>query len=280
VDNDKTVTHSFFATTTKSLASPLKAKTQKTKAPPWKNMSPNQTKRVGIYARVSTHEQNIEMQLTDLRRYSLSRGWNIHKEYLDEGISGSKASRPLLNALMADARRRSIDIVLVWRFDRFARSSKQLALALDEFQHLGIDFVSFQEQIDTSTPMGKMVFTLMGAVAELERNIIIERIHGGLRRAKEKGKTFGRPRVEIPPERLSDMQQKGYSIRKMAMALGVPRSTIYDKLANLKPPSGYPSPLLASPWSPAGPPVANHLFFGQVKNGLATLKSLSLSGKL
>jgi len=206
-------------------------------------MSPNQPKQVGIYARVSTQDQNIEMQLSDLRRYCTLRGWNIFREYLDQGISGSKASRPNLDALMADAKRRSIDIVLVWRFDRFARSSKQLALALDEFQHLGVDFVSFQEQIDTSTPMGKMVFTVMGAVAELERNIIIERIHGGLRRAKEKGKTFGRPRVEISPERLSDMQKRGYSIRKMAMALGVPRSTVQDKLKTL---SEYPCAILPS----------------------------------
>ena len=206
-----------------------------------KTMSPTQPKQVGIYARVSTQDQNIDMQLSDLRRYCTSRGWNIFKEYLDEGVSGFKASRGNLDALMADSRSRRIDIVLVWRFDRFARSSKQLAMALDEFQHLGVDFVSFQEQIDTSTPMGKMVFTVMGAVAELERNIIIERIHGGLRRAKEKGKTFGRPRVEIPTEKITDMQTKGYSIRKMAMALGVPRSTIQDKLYQRKPLSEYPS---------------------------------------
>lgn len=200
-------------------------------------MSQTQHHQVGIYARVSTQDQDIQMQLSDLRRYCTSRGWNIFKEYLDEGVSGLKASRASLDILMADARARRIDIVLVWRFDRFARSSKQLALALDEFQHLGIDFVSFQEQIDTSTPMGKMVFTVMGAVAELERNIIIERIHGGLRRAKEKGKTFGRPRVEISPDSLKDMQTRGYSIRKMAMALGVPRSTIQDKLYQLKAPA-------------------------------------------
>ncbi len=196
--------------------------------------SSTQSKQVGIYCRVSTQDQNIDMQLSDLRRYCLSRGWNIFREYLDEGVSGSKVSRAALDTLMVDAKKRRIDIVLVWRFDRFARSSKQLAMALDEFQHLGIDFVSFQEQIDTSTPMGKMVFTVMGAVAELERNITIERIHGGLRRAKEKGKTFGRPRVEISPASLTDMQTRGYSIRKMAMALGVPRSTIQDKLYQLK----------------------------------------------
>jgi DNA invertase Pin-like site-specific DNA recombinase len=207
-------------------------------------MSPTENKRVGIYARVSTQDQNIDMQLSDLRRYCLSRGWNIFKEYLDEGVSGSKASRGNLDALMADARSRRIDIVLVWRFDRFARSSKQLALALDEFQHLGIDFVSFQEQIDTSTPMGKMVFTVMGAVAELERNIIAERIRGGLRRAREKGKVFGRPRVEIPAGKIQDMQSRGYSVRKMAMALGVPRSTIYHKIDDLKALSQSPSPIL------------------------------------
>ena len=207
-------------------------------------MSPTQTKQVGIYCRVSTQEQNIEMQLSDLRRYCLARDLNIHKEYLDRGVSGSKDSRANLDALMADARQRRIDIVLVWRFDRFARSSKQLAIALDEFQHLGIDFVSFQEQIDTSTSMGKMVFTVMGAVAELERNIITERIRGGLRRAREKGKIFGRPRVEISPEKITDMQNRGYSIRKMAMALGVPRSTMHHKIETLKSLSQSPPPLL------------------------------------
>ena len=198
-------------------------------------MSQENSERVAIYCRVSTAEQNIEMQLADLRRYCTSRGWTIFKEYLDIGISGFKENRPGLSALMADAKQRLIDIVLVWRFDRFARSSSHLALALDEFGHLGIDFVSYNEQLDTSGPMGKAMFTIIGAMAELERGITVERIRGGLRRAKEKGKTLGRPQVTISQERLTDMQQRGYTIRKMAMALGVPRSTVHLKLSK-KPP--------------------------------------------
>ncbi len=208
-------------------------------------MTPTQTKNVAIYCRVSTTDQNIDLQLTDLRRYALSRGWIIHREYLDKGISGSKASRPSLDALMADSRRKLFDIVLVWRFDRFARSSRHLALALDEFGHLRIDFVSYNEQLDTSGAMGKAMFTIIGAMAELERGIISERVRAGLRRAREKGKVFGRPRVTISPEKLKDMQNRGYSVRKMAIALKIPRSTVQDKLAELKSPSELPSTVFA-----------------------------------
>lgn len=210
-------------------------------------MNPSQSKRAAIYCRVSTIDQNIDIQLTDLRRYSFSRGWIIHNEYLDEGVSGSKESRRALDALMADSRKRLFDIVLVWRFDRFARSSKHLALALDEFGHLGIDFVSYNEQLDTSGAMGKAMFTIIGAMAELERGIIAERVRAGLRRAREKGKIFGRPRVEISPEKLKDMQKRGYSIRKMAMALKVPRSTVHDKLTELQPDTGKPLSELPAP---------------------------------
>lgn len=211
-------------------------------------MIPAQSKKVAIYCRVSTTDQNIETQLTDLRRYSYSRGWIIHKEYLDIGVSGSKENRPSLDALMTDSRQKLFDIILVWRFDRFARSSRHLALALDEFGHLGIDFVSYNEHLDTSGAMGKAMFTIIGAMAELERGIISERVRAGLRRAREKGKVFGRPRVEIPQEKLRDMQTRGYSVRKMSMALGIARSTVQDKLAELKPgvkqPSESPPPVL------------------------------------
>ena len=196
-------------------------------------MTPPQPKKVAIYCRVSTTDQNIDLQLTDLRRYSHSRGWIIQKEYLDEGVSGSKESRPSLDALMTDSRKRLFDIVLVWRFDRFARSSRHLAIALDEFGHLGVDFVSYNEHLDTSGAMGKAMFTIIGAMAELERGIISERVRAGLRRAREKGKVFGRPRVEISPEKLKDMQNRGYSVRKMAMALKMPRSTVHDKLVEI-----------------------------------------------
>ncbi len=132
--------------------------------------------RVALYARVSTTEQSTDSQLLDLRRYVRERGWDIFKEYVDEGISGTKDSRPALNELMNDAKKRRFDVVLVWRFDRFARSTRHLINALEEFKNLGIDFVSFQENIDTSSPLGSAIFTIISAVAQLERDIIAERV--------------------------------------------------------------------------------------------------------
>ncbi len=152
------------------------------------------TPRVALYARVSTTDQSTDSQLLDLRRYVSERGWDSFREYVDEGISGTKDSRPALNALMNDARKRKFDVVLVWRFDRFARSTKHLILALEEFRNLGIDFVSYQENIDTSSPLGSAIFTIISAVAQLERDIIAERVKAGLRRAVGAGKQLGRPR--------------------------------------------------------------------------------------
>lgn len=153
----------------------------------------NSTARVAIYARVSTTDQSTETQLLDLRRYVADRAWDIFEEYCDNGISGTKDSRPALNQLMDDARKRRFDVVLVWRFDRFARSTKHLILAMEEFKNLGIDFVSYQENIDTSSPLGGAIFTIISAVAQLERDIIAERVRAGLRRARERGKRLGRP---------------------------------------------------------------------------------------
>jgi len=154
------------------------------------------TPRLAIYARVSTtnHGQDVNVQLRELRQFAEARGWQIAGEYVDAGVSGTKDSRPELNRLMADAHKRRFEVVCVWRFDRFARSVSHLLRALETFKALGIDFVSFSEQMDTSTPAGKMVFTVLGAVAELERSLIVERVRAGLRNARAKGKTLGRPR--------------------------------------------------------------------------------------
>src|SRR5713101_56414 len=154
------------------------------------------TTRAAIYARVSTigNGQSPEMQLRELREYCERRGWQIAGEYVDSGISGAKDSRPELNRLLADAHRRRFDSVVVWKFDRFARSVSHLLRALETFKALGIEFVSLSEQVDTSTPMGKMVFTVLGAVAELERSLIVERVKAGLRNARAKGRRLGRPR--------------------------------------------------------------------------------------
>ena len=150
--------------------------------------------RVALYARVSTSDQTTESQLLDLRRYVRDRGWQTFNEYCDNGISGTKDSRPALNQLIDDAKKCRFDVVLVWRFDRFARSTKHLILALEAFRNLGIDFVSYQENIDTSSPLGGAIFTIISAVAQLERDIIAERVKAGLRRARESGKQLGRPR--------------------------------------------------------------------------------------
>ena len=135
------------------------------------------------------------MQTRELREYCERRGWNVVAEYVDIGISGAKDRRPELDKLMADARRRRFDVVAVWRFDRFARSVRHLLRALDEFQALRIDFVSLTEALDTSTPSGRMTFTVLGAVAELERSLIAERVRAGLRNARARGVRLGRPKA-------------------------------------------------------------------------------------
>ena len=153
--------------------------------------------RAGIYARVSTvnNGQDPTMQTRELREYCERRGWNVVAEFIDLGISGTKDRRPELDRLMADARRRKFDVIAVWQFDRFARSVRHLLRALDEFQALGIDFVSLTEALDSSTPSGRMIFTVLGAIGELERSLIAERVRAGLRNARARGVRLGRPKV-------------------------------------------------------------------------------------
>jgi DNA invertase Pin-like site-specific DNA recombinase len=152
--------------------------------------------RVAIYARVNAANsgQDPTMQTRELHGYAGRRGWKVAGEYVDIGISGMKETRPELDRLMADAHRRRFDAVLVWKFDRFARSVSHLLRALEAFRAQGIEFVSFSEQLDTSTPAGKIVFTVLGAVADLERGLIVERVKAGLRNARAKGKVLGRPK--------------------------------------------------------------------------------------
>jgi DNA invertase Pin-like site-specific DNA recombinase len=184
-------------------------------------------KRAALYMRVSTkgHGQTTETQALALREYAGHRGFEIVEEYRDEGISGSKDSRPALDRLMKDARARKFDVVIVARFDRFARSVSHLLRALEEFSHLGIDFVSLSESIDTSTPMGKMIFTVLGAVAELERNLIKERVHMGISRARKEGKQLGRPKRIFDREKAQAMLET-MSVREAARHLGVSRGVV------------------------------------------------------
>lgn len=183
--------------------------------------------RCAIYARVSTsnHGQDVSMQTRELREYCERRGWTLADEYVDIGFSGSKEKRPELDRLMADAHCRRFDVVAVWRFDRFARSVSHLLRALETFKAQGIDFVSFGEQMDTSTPTGKMIFTVLGAVAELERSLIVERVKAGLRNARAKGKRLGRPRSFVDAQKVARLRSQGVSWRKIARQLGVSART-------------------------------------------------------
>jgi DNA invertase Pin-like site-specific DNA recombinase len=153
--------------------------------------------RVALYARVSTcNGQSPEMQLSELREYASRRGWEVYSEYTDLGISGSKESRPELNRLMADAHRRNFDVVLCWKVDRFGRSLKHLVNALADLNAYGVAFVSLRDNLDLSTPSGRLMFQIIGAMAEFERSLIQERVRAGLRNAKLKGKTLGRPATD------------------------------------------------------------------------------------
>jgi DNA invertase Pin-like site-specific DNA recombinase len=181
--------------------------------------------KTAVYARVSTTGQEVEMQLRELTEYCQRRGWEVVQEYVDVGISGGKEKRPELDKLLADAHRRYFDVVVVWRFDRFARSVSHLLRALENFRSLGIEFVSLSEQVDTSTPTGKMVFTVLGAVAELERSLIAERVRAGLRNARAKGKKLGRPRKALDGAKLTSMRSAGASWRAVGAALGVAPAT-------------------------------------------------------
>jgi len=146
---------------------------------------------------------------------------------VDVGISGTKEKRPELDRMLTDAHRRRFDAVVVWKFDRFARSVSHLLRALETFRALGIELVSLSEQVDTSTPMGKMVFTVLGAVAELERSLIVERVKAGLRNARAKGKRLGRPPLVVDTTRIAALRAEGLSWAKIAERLGVGEGTVY-----------------------------------------------------
>ena len=186
-----------------------------------------------LYARVSTKNngQDPETQLLPLREYAKNRGLTVVEEFVDHGVSGAKERRPRLDALMKAAKKGQFDAVIVWKFDRFARSTRHLVQALEEFQGLGIHFVSLTEAIDTSTPMGRMVFTVLGAVAELERSLIWERVASGLARARKQGKQLGRPRVIVDRDKVRQLHERGNSVRVIAAQLGLTKSTVHSIVA-------------------------------------------------
>jgi DNA invertase Pin-like site-specific DNA recombinase len=184
---------------------------------------------VAIYARVSTSNtsQSPEMQIRDLRAYCSRRELKISREYVDKGFSGMKESRPQLDKLMGDVHQRRFDAVVVWKFDRFARSVSHLLRALETFRALGVEFISLSEAVDTTTPAGRLVFTILGAVAELERSLICERVRAGLRNARAKGKTLGRPRKLANCNEINRLRAQGASWRAVGTALGVSAATAF-----------------------------------------------------
>jgi DNA invertase Pin-like site-specific DNA recombinase len=182
--------------------------------------------RVAIYSRVSTHEQTTAGQLDELRAYCERRHWEIAAEYTDEGISGSKESRPGLNKLLADAKRRKFDAVLVYRYDRFARSLRQLVNALCEFDALGIHFVSLHEGVDTSTPNGRLVFGIFASIAEFERELIRSRVRSGIAAARARGKRIGRPRVVVTDSQINALIGQGHSMMAIGKKLGISAATV------------------------------------------------------
>ncbi len=182
--------------------------------------------RAAIYARVSTADQTCENQLLDLRRYCEARGWTA-TEYVDTGVSGAKDRRPALDALMADARRRKVDTVVVWRLDRFGRNLRHLITAIEELNAAGVSFVSTGENIDTASPTGRLLLGIMGSFAEFERERIRERIHAGLARARRQGQKLGRKRQRIAARDLQAVA--GMSVREAARVLGVPPSRVHSE---------------------------------------------------
>jgi DNA invertase Pin-like site-specific DNA recombinase len=194
-------------------------------------------RRAALYARVSTQDrdQDPETQLHTLRAAAIARGWEVVETHVDEGVSGAKERRPGLDAFLEGARAKRFDVAVVFRFDRFSRSTRQLILSLDEFRGLGIDFVSVNENVDTSTPMGKVVFTLIAALAEFELAVISERVKAGLARARAQGRHLGRPErcTSDQLERARELRATGRSWRKVAQSVGVPQSTLRGALVRV-----------------------------------------------
>ena len=194
-------------------------------------------KRVALYVRVSTIEQSPQSQLNDLRVLAEQRDLVITDEYVDHGVSGIRTSRPALDRLLADARRGKFEVLATWAFDRLARSVAHLIRMLDELQELGIEFLSYREALDTNGPMGRAITVILGAIAELERSIIRERVCAGIRRARREGRRLGRRPVLLDADALVENRKHGASIRQLAAIYGTSKSTIQRILAKPVPKS-------------------------------------------
>lgn len=202
---------------------------------------------VALYARVSTLEQSCGLQLDELRRYANQRFDRV-LEFVDVGVSGTQRRRPQLDTLMQGARRRQFDAVVVWKFDRFGRSLKHLLDSLEDFHALGIDFISLTEGVDTTTPTGQLLFGIFGAVAQFERDLIVERVRAGIAHARNLGKQIGRPRVKVDVEPILRLRSQNFSLRKVARKLDIPVSRVRRALEqNSSERSGQESVAAAAP---------------------------------
>jgi DNA invertase Pin-like site-specific DNA recombinase len=191
------------------------------------------------------HNQHPEMQLSELREYGARRGWQIISEYVDEGVSGSRERRPQLDRLMADAHRRKFDLIAVWKIDRFGRSLKHLVNALADLDSLGVAFVSLRDNIDLSTPSGRLMFQIIGAMAEFERSLIQERVRAGLRNAVARGVRLGRPKRIVDAAEITRLRASGASWREVAEQMRIGVGTAIRGLQQIvkKPPEIDPSKL-------------------------------------
>ena len=202
---------------------------------PSKQSSTKPALRAALYARISTinHRQDPEVQLGELREFCQRRGFAIAQEYVDKGISGSREKRPALDKLLTDCRKRLVDAVVVYRYDRFARSLRQLVNALEEFRSLGIDFISIHEGVDTSTPNGRLVFGIFASIAEFERELIRDRVRSGLAAARAKGKRIGRPRLAVDVRRIESLRRQGRSWAEITGETGISKGTAQRAIADL-----------------------------------------------
>jgi len=203
-------------------------------------------KKAALYCRVSTADQHIESQLYDLRQLAEQRGFQVVKEYEDRGVSGLKARRPGLDALMADARQRKFSVVLVAAFDRVARSTRHFLHVVDELDSLGIEFVSRREGVATGDAMGRLFITIISAIAELERSLVVERVKSGMRRARLEGRQIGRARLDVDREQVVIDRRSGMSLTQVAKKHSISRASVCRlmKEANENPAPGIPNPPL------------------------------------
>lgn len=191
--------------------------------------------KTALYARVSTTDkgQDVGMQVRELQEFCEKRNWSVTDQYIDNGISGSKERRPQLDRLMADARKRKFDAVLVYRFDRFARSMHQLVNSLAEFQSFGIEFISLHEGIDTGTPNGRLVFGIMASIAEFERELIRDRVRSGVQHARAKGKRLGRPRIHVDASKIARLRGQDCSWAEISQETGLSAGVVRRAFASL-----------------------------------------------